>query len=86
MRGSRAKKLRKLVDGFDMPTHNYMDIKFNRKYMRRVYKADGTYDSVPDTYPVRTIFLAKCKRAAYRRLKRKPVEFQNRMLTLLQGM
>lgn len=86
MRGSRAKKLRKLVEGFDMPTHNYMDIKFQRKYMKRVYKADGTYDLVPGTFPVRTIFLATCKRAAYRRLKRKPREFQDRMLTLIQGM
>ena len=84
MNNKRAKKLRKLVAGFDLPTHHYMDVKFNRSFVRRSYNKDGKYILVPDKYPVRTIFLAKCKRAAYLRLKRKPREFQNQMMTLLQ--
>ena len=83
MNGKRAKRLRLLVAGLDLSdTPKYDEMRFMRK--RREYKADGTYEMV-DHHPVRTLFLVKCKRAVYRRLKRKPKQFQNDMLKLVQS-
>ena len=86
MNNKRAKKLRKIGysiavgDAEDFPTHYYMDKQFMRK--SRVYAADGTYKEV-DSYPVRTIFLAKCKRIYYKRIKKKDREFQDALIKLL---
>jgi len=84
MRGKRAKQMRKLVEGLDKSDHaQYDEVRFMRK--RRKYEADGTYELV-DHYPVRTLFLVKCKRAVYQRLKKLPKLEQNNLLKLVQGM
>ena len=84
MRGKRAKLIRKLVDGLDKTDHaQYDEVRFMRK--RRKYAADGTYELV-DHYPVRTLFLVKCKRAAYQRFKRLPKPQQDNLLKLVQSM
>ena len=86
MNGKRAKRLRRLVAGFDMSdTPKYDAIEFKRPYTYMKMNADGTSEKVHSNYPVRTIFLVKCKRAAYKRLKRKSRAFQNQMLTLVQS-
>ncbi len=84
MNGRRSKLMRKLVAGLDMSdTAKYDEIRFTRK--KRVYHADGTHHEVDD-YPVRTLFLVKCKRAAYQRLKKLPKGQQDRMLQLVAGL
>ena len=81
MNGLRAKRLRKVVAGLDKPdAPHYSDIKFWRK--RRKYAEDGTFTLV-NHYQVRTLFLTKCKRAVYLRLKRSPREFQDNLLKLV---
>ncbi len=88
MNGKRAKQLRKLVAGFDdlSDTAKYDSIEFKRPYTFLKTDALGRSEEVKSSYPVRTIFLVKCKRAAYKRLKRKDRAFQNQMLTLVQSM
>ena len=84
MNGKRAKQMRKLVAGLDMSdTPKYDEIRFMRK--KRKYAADGTYELVDD-YPVRTLFLVKCKRGAYQRLKKQPRDAQDRLLQLVAGL
>lgn len=80
MNGKRAKLMRKICKGLDMSDEpKYDEVRFMRK--KRVYHADGTYHNVDD-YPVRTLFLVKCKRAAYQRLKRLPRSQQEGVLKL----
>lgn len=83
MNGKRAKQMRKLVAGLDMSdTPLYNEVRFMRK--KRVYHADGTQHEVDD-YPVRTLFLVKCKRGAYQRLKKLPKDEQDSLLKLVEG-
>ena len=87
MRGSRAKRLRLLVAGLDMSdTPTYDSIEFKRKYKYLKMLPSGKTKEVKGEYPVRTIFLVKCKRAAYRRLKRLPKQQQDNLLKLVAGM
>lgn len=81
MNNARAKKMRRVVAGLDLSdTPKYDEVRFMRK--RRVYAADGTYTEV-DHYPVRILFLVKCKRAAYQRLKNRPRDMQDNLIAFL---
>lgn len=84
MNQKRAKKLRRAVRTLKMDTvPRYDQVVFNRKYFYREYNADGTYEMKESTYPVRTLYLVKCERAVYRRLKRKPYHVQEDIMRLM---
>lgn len=87
MNNKRAKLLRRMVKTLGhSPTPRYDEVRFTRKfdYLKRM--PNGTHQLTQGEYPVRTLFLVKCQRAVYRRLKRKSFREQNQIINTIRGL
>lgn len=81
MNQKRAKKMRRAIRTVGYGERSrYDEVRFERTYTYRKLLPNGKTEQVTGTYPVRTLFLVKCERAVYRRLKRRPRDVQDSLV------
>lgn len=87
MNQKRAKRLRRaisVISAGKSSTPLYADIKYTKEFERYSLDEKGKTVITEVPYQVRTLFLIKCQRADYQRLKSKDRQFQDSVMKMVE--